>query len=63
MTHMFLAALYTRLGRADEARTAAAEVLRLSPNFSLEGLQQRLVFKDPAITQRFIHALRQAGLG
>ena len=63
MTHMSLAALYTELGRADEARTAVAEVLRLSPNFSLEGLQQRLAFKDPTVTQRVIRALRKAGLG
>ncbi len=34
--HLDLAATYSELGREEEARAEAAEVLRLSPNFSLE---------------------------
>jgi adenylate cyclase len=34
--HLILAAVYSELGQAAEARAEAAEVLRLNPKFSLE---------------------------
>jgi adenylate cyclase len=58
--HQLLAAIYGLLGRDDEARTAAAEVLRLSPNFA-EGML-RVPFKDRATLMRMIDGLRNAGL-
>jgi TolB-like protein/Flp pilus assembly protein TadD len=61
-THVYLAVVFSELGREEEARAAAAEVLRLSPNSSLEGMKQRLPFKDPAQTERVLAALRKAGL-
>src|SRR5262249_50193266 len=61
-SHEILAVAYSDLGRDEEARAEAAEVLRLSPNFSLEGMRQQLPFKDPAQTERVIVALRKAGL-
>jgi tetratricopeptide (TPR) repeat protein len=60
--HLQLAGIYSELGQKDEARAAAAEVLRINPNFSLEALKQMLPFKDPATTERFLAALRKAGL-
>lgn len=60
--HLGLAAIYSQLGREEEARTEAAEVLRLNPQFSLEGLRQRMPYKDPAIAERVLAALRKAGL-
>jgi adenylate cyclase len=45
-----------------EARDEAAEILRISPNFSLEAWRQRLVHKDPEAMARYIDGLRQAGL-
>ena len=60
--HVFLAAIYSELGREAEARAEGAEVLRLSPPFSLEVLRQRLAYRDPAILERHIAALRKAGL-
>jgi len=36
--------------------------LRISPNFSLEVYRQRLPYKDPAVLERQIAALRKAGL-
>jgi tetratricopeptide (TPR) repeat protein len=57
-----LAATYSELGRMEEARAEVAEVLRLSPNFSLEMLRQMNPQKDPALAERSIEALRKAGL-
>jgi adenylate cyclase len=60
--HFHLAVIYSELGWEEEARTEAAEILRISPNFSLEVWRQRLPFKDPAVLERQLAALRKAGL-
>jgi tetratricopeptide (TPR) repeat protein len=60
--HLVLAAVYSELGREEEARAEAGEILRLSPAFSLEVLRQRLPYKDPAVSERHLAALRKAGL-
>jgi adenylate cyclase len=59
---MGLTVVYSELGREEEARAEAAEILRLNPNFSLEALKQRLLYKDPAQSERVLAALRKAGL-
>ena len=48
--------------RDEEARSAAAEVLHIEPNFSLENFAKRLPYKDPADTERLVKAWRKAGL-
>ncbi|HJY79696.1 MAG TPA: tetratricopeptide repeat protein [Candidatus Binatia bacterium] len=60
--HLALAAVYSELGRAAEARAEAAEVLRLNPQFSLEVHKQREPIKDPALLERHLAALRKARL-
>ena len=60
--HLTLAAVYSELGREAEARAEAAEVLRLNPQFSLEVHKQRAPIKDPAVLERYLAALRKAGL-
>jgi adenylate cyclase len=60
--HLTLAAVYSELGKEAEARAEATEVLRLNPQFSLEVRQQRVPIKDPAALERYIAALRKAGL-
>jgi hypothetical protein len=61
IAHLNLALCYVELGRLEEARTEAAEVLRLNPNWSLEFTRQA-PFKDPAVVERRVVALRKAGL-
>jgi TolB-like protein/class 3 adenylate cyclase/Flp pilus assembly protein TadD len=61
-THLTLAAVYSELGQAAEARAEAAEVLRLNPQFSLEVHKQRAPIKDPMMLERHLAALRKAGL-
>ena len=60
--HLVLAATYSLLNRQEEAHAAAAEVLRISPKFSLGYLAKSRPHIDPANTQRFIESLRKAGL-
>jgi adenylate cyclase len=60
--HINLATAYSELGREAEARSEAAEVLRINPQFSLEALRQTASVKDPVVLERVFTAPRQAGL-
>jgi adenylate cyclase len=62
IAHLALAATYSLLGRDEEAHTEAKEVLKLNPKFSLESFAKTLPFKNHAQIDRFIDALRKAGL-
>jgi adenylate cyclase len=59
---MWLAVIDVELGRNEEARAEAAEVLRLSPNYSLATWKQVYAEKDPALQERWLADLRKAGL-
>jgi adenylate cyclase len=60
--HLHLAVAYSELGQEAEARAEVAAVLRLTPNYSLAGVRQRLPYKDPVVFERLLAALRNAGL-
>jgi len=60
--HAFHAASYSSLGRETEAAAAAKEVLRINPKFSLESYAKTLPYKNKADIERYIAALRKAGL-
>jgi adenylate cyclase len=60
--HIGLAATYSLAGRDEEARAEVSEVLRIQPKISLESLAKRVAFKNKADIDRFIDALRKAGL-
>ncbi len=62
--HLGLAIAYIRLGRKEQARSEVAEVLRLSPEFSLEVYRKLAHERDmnSAIVDGDIEALREAGL-
>jgi len=60
--HAFHAASYSSLGRETEAAAAAKEVLRINPKFSLESYAKTLPYKNTADIERYIAALRKAGL-
>ncbi len=61
-THLQLADLYSELGQEEEARREAAEILRISPNFSVEEFKQNNAYADRARLERFAVNLRKAGL-
>ena len=63
MSHLGLAATYSIMGREEEARAEAAEVIRINPKFSLDSYSKR--FPQPMDQSRrdeYINALRKAGL-
>jgi len=60
--HINLAICYAELDRLEEARAEVAEVQRLVPNFPLEVFKSLLPYKDPADIERFLAALRKAGM-
>jgi adenylate cyclase len=62
IAHIALAGTYSLLGRNEEARAEAEEVLRLNPKFSLESYAKTLPFKNQAQIDRLVEALRKAGL-
>jgi Tfp pilus assembly protein PilF len=62
IAYMVLASSCQLAGREEEAREAAKELLKINPAFSLERLAQTTPHKDRAVADRFIEALRKAGL-
>jgi hypothetical protein len=54
--------VYAELGEQELARREASEVLRISPQFSLEAWRRRLISSDPEYVDRIIAPLRKAGL-
>ena len=59
--YIHMAISYLRLGREEEARAAAAEILRVNPKFSLERYARALPFTKP-VADRIVEDLRKAGL-
>jgi adenylate cyclase len=57
-----LAANSIILGREDEARTYAGEILEANPDFSIEWFQKLNLFRDPSYLKPFLEALHKAGL-
>jgi adenylate cyclase len=60
--HLALASTYAKMGREQEARAEAAEVLRIDPTFSVESRARTIPFKDQKVADDYVSALRKAGL-
>ena len=60
--HLGLAAAYISMGREEEAKAAAAEALRIDPEFSLEDFERTCPHKSRARVRRYVSALGSAGL-
>ena len=61
-THPRLAMIYSDLGRMKEAQAEADEVLRINPEFTIEGWSKANPFKDTEIVAYRKELLRKAGL-
>ena len=60
--YLTLAASYCILNKTEEARKAVEEILRIDPNFSIEYQAKTMPYKHQETGDRFIEALRKAGL-
>jgi adenylate cyclase len=61
-SRMLLAACYGHLGRAEDARTAWAGLMKVNPDFSLAQRARVLPYKEPREFQRIADGLAKAGL-
>jgi adenylate cyclase len=62
MAHVALCSAYALDGREMEAHAEAEEVLRIDPKFSIERYAKGLPFKNQALRDLIVAALRKAGL-
>jgi adenylate cyclase len=60
--HIGLTACYAAMGRLEDARAQATEVLRIDPRYSIGRYAMALTYKQPEHAQRSLDALREAGL-
>ena len=60
--HVGLAQILGESGKVREARAAAAEVLRVEPEFSIADYVGNLAYRDPTENKRIAEGLRNAGL-
>ena len=60
--HIGLTGTYSMMGRDADAQAQAKEVLRINPNFSLEGFGKRTAYRNVDDWNRYMDALRKAGL-
>jgi TolB-like protein/Flp pilus assembly protein TadD len=58
----FLAAVYADLGRLDEAKATARQVMQLNPSFTATRLIKSHTFHDPETDARFRDLMHRAGL-
>jgi len=61
-SRMLLASCYGHLGRAEDARTAWADLRKVNPDFSLMQRARVLPYKNPDDFQRILEGLAKAGL-
>jgi len=62
LARILITVVYSLSGRDEEARAEAAEVLRIQPKFSVKGFEKRLTYKRKEDTEKFLNALRKAGI-
>jgi len=60
--HFTLTACYSALNRIEEAHNRVDEILRIDPNFSLKYYSKTLPYKNQETLDKYIEALRKAGL-
>lgn len=60
--HIAMTVIYSLSGRDEKARSEAGEVLRIHPKFSLNRYEKRVRYQNQTDTDRYIGALRKAGL-
>jgi len=62
VAYLTLAASYSFLNRTEDARKTVEEILRINPSFSLKYYASTIPYKNQEKLDKFINALRKAGL-
>ena len=62
LARMMMTVVDSLSGHDEKARTEADEVLRIQPKFSLEKFKKKVTYKKEADREKFLGALRKAGL-
>jgi DNA-binding winged helix-turn-helix (wHTH) protein/tetratricopeptide (TPR) repeat protein len=57
-----MAAVYSEVGREEQARAEIAAGMKLAPHASLEAGRRMIPYQDRAVLERFLTALRKVGL-
>ena len=61
-TQLFLACTYAELDRLDDAQKAVEALLKIMPDYSVSEVDRFLPFRSDEARNRFLNALRKAGL-
>ena len=62
VARFMLAISYIETGQNEAAQTEAGEILRISPNYSLELTRERMPYRDSEVVERQFKSLRKAGV-
>jgi adenylate cyclase len=62
VSYLSLVVCYVRTGDPDAAREAAQEMLRISPNYSIEVAYKHTPYRDRQVIEDHFESLRKAGL-
>ncbi len=62
ISHLNMCSIYSLMGREDDARQQAEEVLKLKPKFSVKKFEKGLPYKNREVKKTFIDAVLRAGL-
>ena len=62
LARIIMTVVYSWSGRDEQARAEATEVLRIQPKFTLKGFEKKLTYKREEDREKFLGALRKAGL-
>ena len=62
LAHLLMTELYSLAGQDEAARSEAAEVLRINPNFSMDKWEKAVTSKNKEEKKQMMAALRRAGL-
>jgi adenylate cyclase len=60
--HMGMAACYSLLEQKEKARETVSEILRIDPNYSIEGMAKSVPYKQKIDLENLLEAMRKAGL-
>ena len=61
-SHRLVVVCLVNLGRLDEARVAASRMIELAPETTIAAIMIQFAFKDRAFKERYLSALRMAGI-